>query len=544
MTTKHSQWQQGSECTINICDSLPSLPCQPSFRLLQSILLILVCMGGLACSKPHASVSTADLRASLHPWRGIGTYAGFDSARGILYLGNHLIERRFHLNRDGKSLRTIHYTHKLSGRNYIGVPSEEFKFRVGEIEFSGNSDLLKYHSYQVEQSIRGEKRLIVELRYSDETEKPIFHVKLHYEVYPDLPMIRKWITFENVTDFGFFLEDIVIESLPCRVNSETQIDGHSSEPIGNSEAFIFAHVAGGNGGMILGNEAPGILKYYEICSGGAVMQMGLTPTASINGVEVRVPPKTLIFTSKVWTMLFEGDRDAARKTLKHALPPQVLCLEKDAGHISSITWTKIHPDGEIPTGDFIVVDYGWNGENLSTLQQMSRHVHDDGRKFGIRLPIAEVNFEFLDRPEWHLTPVANFGKITEDVKAKVDATALQMESSSTTAREKAVYCVLSDYGYYLWQAVNALLKETEADLLVFDRPMVGVAGSALKGCGAFGHAHFSRRESIGLIYQWMFEFANHLHQQHPNLQLGITSIAYGVGKPDIAVFDRFDLFFP
>jgi len=274
------------------------------------------------------------------------------------------------------------------------------------------------------------------------------------------------------------------------------------------------------------------------------MQIGLTPTASINGVEIRVPPKTLITSPKVWTMLFGGNRDVASETLRHALPPQLLGLAEEAAQILSITWTKIKPYGDIPDGDLIAVDYDWNGESLLVLRQMSRRVHDDGAKFGIRLPIAEVNLEFLNRPAWRLTAATSIGRISEDVKAKADVNALQTESLSTTAGEKVVYCVLSDYGDYLWQAVNVLLEETEADLLVFDRPVIGAVGSTLKGCGIYRHAHFSRRESIGLIYQWMFEFANHLHQQHPNLQLGITSMAYGVEKPDLAVFQHFDLFLP
>ena len=119
-----------------------------------------------------------------------------------------------------------------------------------------------------------------------------------------------------------------------------------------------------------------------------------------------------------------------------------------------------------------------------------------------------------------------------------------MELSNTTGDEKALYCVLSDYGYYLSHAVHTLLEETETNLLVFDGALIGIPDNALKGCGVLGHKHLSRKESVGLIYQWVFDFADHLRQQYPNLQLGITSAAYGIEVPDIAVLNHFDLFFP
>ena len=102
---------------------------------------------------------------------------------------------------------------------------------------------------------------------------------------------------------------------------------------------------------------------------------------------------------------------------------------------------------------------------------------------------------------------------------------------------------MSDYGYYLTQAVKTLLEETETDLLILDRPILGSQRDLLKGCDALGHQHYTRAESIGVIYQWLFEFANHLHREYPALQLGITASAYGVEQVDAACLAHFDLFF-
>ena len=61
-----------------------------------------------------------------------------------------------------------------------------------------------------------------------------------------------------------------------------------------------------------------------------------------------------------------------------------------------VAWTKIDSDGKAPPGDFIVVDYDWNGDNLAALRRLADQAHKEGRKFGIRLPIAEVDGSVLE----------------------------------------------------------------------------------------------------------------------------------------------------
>ena len=197
-------------------------------------------------------------------------------------------------------------------------------------------------------------------------------------------------------------------------------------------------------------------------------------------------------------------------------------------------------------GDLIILDYDWNIANLQTAKRISQRVHEGGGKFGIRLPIAEIPAAVLDRPEWRLTPVpvvqwkavpGRSGTEQEEEQAKE-----QTQQSTGYKEIPEVYCVLSDYGYYLTQAVRALLEETAADTLILDRPILGTEESLLKGCNALGHQHYTRAESIGVMYQWLFEFADHLHREYPALQLGITASAYGVEQPDAACLSHFDFF--
>ncbi len=530
--------------------------------------IFLICIGCAGSSnRDQGTVSIADLRAQLQPLKKMGVYAGFDLKAGILYMANDSIERWLRLNQEGHTVQTIRYAGKPSGQNYINRPSEEFRFRIGEIVFSGDSNLLTYNDYRIVQKVGGSKRVTVQFTYTSDGEtQPAFYLWVHYEIYPDLPVIRKWLTIQNLTDSAFFVEDIVIESLPLFVEQADSlqiwwggISGIADEPLptpwegSTSDAFILVGDTSIDGSVVLGNESAGLLKYYAVYSDRGAVSIGLRPTTAINGTEIRVPPGQSVNSSKIWTMLVEGDLQAAIEKINQNGLAYVPPYSKDARlQIPEIRWIALEDEWEmsiesIRPGDWIALDYDWDIEDLQTVKQISKRAHEGGGKFGIRLPIAEIHTSVLDRPEWQLAPVPVFKwqavLKSHDADGEEEQDEREAQQSATYEAAPVVYCVLSDYGYYLTQAVKTLLEETAADLLILDRPILGAPGSLLKGCDALGHQHYTRAESISVIYRWLFQFAAHLRREYPALQLGITASAYGVEQPDAACLVHFDLFF-
>ena len=533
------------------------------------VLLVFCCIGLAGCSRHQSAISTADLRSYIQPLTTVGDYAGFDSKNNLLSMGNRWIERWIDLN----SIQTIRYTYKPSGQNYFDLPNEDFRFRVGETIFSGNSVELTYNSHRIEQRF-GVRRIAIQLAHISES--PIFHLTINYEISPDSPVIRKWLTIQNLTDSAFFVEDIEIEILSFVGGSSnypqiwrrglTQAQPESWAG-GSSEPFVIVQHGTIKGGIVLGNESPGLLKHFGVHSDRNTISIALKPTTDVNGAVIRVPPKGTINTPKVWTMLFQGNaQTAAIEKLKGLVAAPLLSTKELTTQSPPITWTQISPDNRVPTqklnGNLIMVDYDWNIDNLPGLKQMSKHVHDDGGKFGIRIPIAEINKAFLNKPAWQLKPTPEFNRTPKDRQGKMGKSnqgqvrtgkntepegkldeRTQLTQSEDSENHLAIYCILSDYGNYLMQAVKALLNETRADVLIFDRPVLGTGDSTLKGCGVFGHMHYSRRESISGMYRWILELADYLHREYPQLQLGITAAAYGVERPDMACFAHFDLFF-
>ncbi len=528
--------------------------------------IVLTCIGCAGSSNQH-TVSAADLRAQLQPLRRIGTYAGFDLKAHVLYMGNDFIERWLRLDQGAHKIQTIRYARKPSRQNYIDKPSEEFRFRIGEIVFSGDNDLLNYNDYQIVQKIGGGKRVTIQFTYTAAEEaQPAFYLWLHYEIYPDLPVIRKWMTIQNLTDSTFFVEDIVIESLPLFAGRADRlqiwrcgISGALEDPLptpwegGASEAFIIVGDAGIDSGVVLGNESAGLLKYCAVYSNRETVSIGLMPTTAINGTEIRVPSAQSVDSPKVWTMLFEGDLQTSIEKVTQDVLAYAFPYSKGVRpQIPEIQWIPPETEWKVSIesmrpGALIALDYDWNIEALQTLKQISQQVHEGRGRFGIRLPIAEMHTAVLDRPEWRLAPVLvqRWKAAPKNRSAAKEGEQGEEEAQQSTTYEGApvVYCVLSDYGYYLTQAVKALLEETAADLLILDRSILGMQDNLLKGCNALGHQHYTRAESIDVIYRWLFDFADHLHREYPALQLGITANAYGVEHPDAACLAHFDLFF-
>ncbi|MBI1929015.1 hypothetical protein HYR99_32815, partial [Candidatus Poribacteria bacterium] len=353
----------------------------------------------------------AELKEHLQPPTAIGSYAGFDSTTNVLYMGNRFIERHILMNKGGPPIQTIRYTYKPSGHNYVDLPSEEFRFRIGELTFSGNGGTLAYDSFQIEQKPGGVRRVTIQLTHtSAEGAKPIFHLKIHYEIYPDQPVIRKWLTIQNLTDSAFFLEDIEIESLSffAERTDSLQIGGSDLKEMkpapwkdGSAEAFVIVHAPDIARGVVLGNESAGLLKYYQVYSARNTVSIGLSPTTDPNGAEMRVPPKGTVDSPHVWTLLFQGNPQTGFSETTRLLwgessptPPPMLM-------------TQINPEWRVPPQGLqrdmiVVVDYNWNIEMLEALKRMSEQVHAAGGKLGLCLPIAEISTAFLDRLQWRL----------------------------------------------------------------------------------------------------------------------------------------------
>ena len=176
---------------------------------------------------------------------------------------------------------------------------------------------------------------------------------------------------------------------------------------------------------MLGNESAGLLKHYRVYSDRNTISIALKPTTDVNGAEIRVRPKETINTPKVWTMLFQGNaQSVASEKLKGFIAAPLLYTKELTTQSPPITWTQISPDNRVLTpklnGYLIMVNYDWNLNYLPGLKQISKHAHDDSRKFGIRILLAEIDKAFLNKPAWQLRPMPGLNRTSKDRQGEVE----------------------------------------------------------------------------------------------------------------------------
>ena len=105
-----------------------------------------------------------------------------------------------------------------------------------------------------------------------------------------------------------------------------------------------------------------------------------------------------------------------------------------------------------------------------------------------------------------------------------------------------IFCLASKYGDYVTNKLDEVIGGLGVDYVIFDMSAVGSAEESAYGCSAYGHKHFTRAESLWMLYKRIFEIVDFLHQQYPNLVICASPTLYGTPFPDIAMIGHFDQF--
>jgi len=178
---------------------------------LWTLAIALTVAGCVTSPQKNTRIASTDLQQALRPVNGKTAYAGFDGQHNQFYLGNAFLERRILLSVDGTRLQTISILDKVTGRYSVAQASEEFRFQVANLTFSGTDSLLRYQRYDIVSGLEGSRKLIIWMSYdSVTTESEIdlsptlnnlfprprssnfnFRLQICYQTYPNQPRIDK-----------------------------------------------------------------------------------------------------------------------------------------------------------------------------------------------------------------------------------------------------------------------------------------------------------------------------------------------------------------
>ena len=197
-----------------------------------------------------------------------------------LILDNGAIIRTIEFNNEKRTFVTTSILHGNNEENFVfSDASKEFSFEINGITCTGG-DKWEFVKHEAIRDNKQGAGVMVTLKGTGEISS--LEIDITYLLYPDLPLIRKYIAFRNTGDAELKLESLDIENLIISwgathswVYANYTRQKHLGTYVGDwDDPLVVIHDYRGQRGIVLGNEAPGVTKrtayhtvYDDVCIG-------------------------------------------------------------------------------------------------------------------------------------------------------------------------------------------------------------------------------------------------------------------------------------
>lgn len=490
------------------------------------------------------------LISNLFVQASIAQYASWTDKE--LILNNGLIERTISLPQDQGHFITRTYR-PLEGKfNYFTNESMDFHFEFGEVTYTGKSNWKLIGIESTSDELKG-NGAIVTLQSIDNQ----LQVYLKYLLYPDLPVVRKSLTIKNISDQEAALESVDVERFDVTGYFPTTFSWIYSDygrrrslgPYeGNmQDALLLVHNMDWESGILIGNEATGVLKRTAVFWDSPEISAGLTYKNSRFPFRKWIKPGDFFETPQVFTMLYNKQREP-NEILNRSLPDFVrkhmgirLSVLQEKPTFVYNTWnpfkTDINEKLIMELADAaaaagmkeFVIDDGWQ-ENYGDwqinktkfpngLKPVFDYIKSLGMKPGLWLSVGSAAPDskvYHEHPEWF-------------VKGKDGGFSnLHIEEEETDVRSA---CFSTGWKDYIKDILLDLTLEHGLEYLKLDFAVVSSAyvfDAENSGCYATDHElHKDHHESLYVNYERMWELFDELHAAAPNLFIDCTFEAMG-----------------
>ena len=457
--------------------------------------------------------------------------------KDVLVLENEHLRRSFKIGLDGR-FRTIELVDQKSGSNLISQPGPEF-------ELSANGDVLtadsfRYVGYRTAGDV-GRKELIVEL------EAKGLCVSLHYEIYADHPLVRKWLTVTNRERKRTVLTDFAWEKLNLRVSEGREEEVWSyyftrrgrMAVVNMDDCAIVVDDPKLRRGFILASEAPGCMKRFEIYWKGDAVSVMFNNNEETIFERILDPGETfkspesfiLVYSDMKWQDVVDGPyrcfvEGHLTQMDPNALPSVIVNnWHPFLGKINrEILLEQIDLAAEMGV-DMYQCDFGWStffGEWSDDLErfpngfgEIVERILSHGMKVGLWISLPAVDRESpvaKQHPEWLIRDK--------------DGNPWHMKGWDRTYS----MCLASDFKYYITDKIDEVIKKYHVSLMKTDLSSVRnlyIPGEHA-GCYAEGHHHRTHNASHLMIYEAMFEIFQELKRRNPNCIMDLSFELYNV----------------
>jgi alpha-galactosidase len=285
-------------------------------------------------------------------------------------------------------------------------------------------------------------------------------------------------------------------------------------------------------GLVIGNETPGILKYYDIYTKPGKIAVGVVPNGERYSPQIQLMPNEVFTNPAVFIFLFKDDLTQSKETLStliseyisetQALKYKVLfeSVSNDTTESSLIEKAKQAKDSGADvfclSGNWTDKRGDWTYEKIN-IKNVSEYVHSLGMKFGLCIDLAVAEPESIiltQHPRWV-------------VKSKNGS---DYDLSENNAK---LMCLASEYDLYMAYEIDAIVKELNVDYIKLTGDMFPLADEG--GCFAKDHLHNTSGESMWRIYDGLFAIIKYLHGQNWDLLVDVSLDKYNMGLLDYAL---------
>lgn len=489
-----------------------------------------------------------------------GVYHSFDD--GLLTLDNGQIRRVIEVNNAFGQFTSVFLGIPGDEFNYLNHPNvatREFGFEVFGIGVSG-ANRWEFLGVEEAEDPSGGKGAVVSLKGTGIMGN--LEVRVAYMLYPDLPVIRKMITVINNGDTDLQLEAVDVEHVALKafptlteVYRKYSRHKHIGPLVGDwDDPVVALHMPEHERGVILGNEAPGVLKRIAYYQDRDDFSAGLTHTDQPYPFRKWLEPGASFTAPPVFLMLYKGERSPYH-ALNFDLPDFVrkhMGLEVFKKEYKPLfiynTWVPFrHNVNEVLVQELadaaeacgvkeFVIDDGWQtntrtaegGEGFYTnvgdymidsgkfpngLKPVFDYIKKRGMQPGLWLSIGSANSTadvFHEHPEWFVQ----------------DARGEPANLHSTDDKTMLTACMSTGWKSHIRDIIIDLCDEHGLTYTKLDFASVTSAyvnDPAISGCYATDHpGHRDHSESLYANYAGLFELFDDLQKGAPELFIDCT----------------------
>lgn len=464
-----------------------------------------------------------------------------------LTLNNGIVERTIQLPASIGNYLTTSYKPVEGEFLYFMPANTDFQLEVNGVLYSGQSNWSLKAVNPITDDHNGNGASVTLLSQDNKIE-----LTLKYLLYPDLPVIRKSLAVMNLSKEAVSLESVDVEVFNVTEYTATTFswiysDYGRRKSIGPydgnmQDALVIVHNRDWKSGIVIGNEASGVLKHTSVFWGARDIRTGLTHKDARFPFRKWIGPNEMFETPQVFTMVYNNHLEP-EEILNTSVPDYIrrhmgirLSELKEKPTFVYNTWIPFEKNineklvmelakaaADAGMKEFIIDDgwqdnYGDWGINYTKfphgLKPVFDYIKSLGMKPGLWVSVGSASKEskvYHEHPEWFaLNEKGGFAN-------------LHVEDENHEVRSA---CFSTGWKDYIKDKLMKLAVDYGLEYMKLDFSVVTSAyvfDPSKSGCYAPNHPlHKDQHESLATNYQRMWELFDELHAAKPNLFIDCT----------------------